>query len=93
MIKGMHGVSSPGGWKPPQGVKPGWDWAPSSGVTPDFKRAPLSARLLESLPFLDRFIYPWMWDHGYFLVHRPGTEPDYSGKMIRLRKIKNTDVD
>jgi hypothetical protein len=94
MIKDMYEVLSPGGWDSPQGTKPGWNWTPPGGIIPDFKRAPLRARFLESLPYLDRFIYPWMWNHGYFLVHRPGAKPDYSSGAITLPKMSKTiDVD
>jgi hypothetical protein len=82
----MNEISSPGGWKAPNGTKPGWNWAPPSGAIPNFRKAPMPIRLVEKIPFIDRLVYPWLWQNGFFLVHKPGTKPDYSGEKAFLYK-------
>jgi len=58
----MH---SPGVWQAPSGARPAWNWVPPDhGLTARLDRVPPWVRVWFRTPFVDRFAYTWMWDHG-----------------------------
>ena len=65
-------VPSPGGWRASSGSVPGWNWVPPCGATLNVDALPLWANLWRRTPLLDRFAYPWLWHHGYWLVAPAG---------------------
>ncbi|SRR6266542_509150 len=68
---GPKRVSSPGGWAPPPGVRPGWNWVPPGGAVPRVDLMPRWVRLWYHTPFIDRFAHAWMWRHGGWEVLPP----------------------
>src|SRR6266511_6462694 len=73
-------VPSPGGWTPPPGVKPGWEWVPPGGASPRLEAMPAWVKLWYRTPFLDRWAYAWMWEHGGWWVDPPNSPPQTSGR-------------
>lgn len=73
--RAFSGVSSPGHWVVPSGMRPGWDWLPEPGASPNLRAMPRWARVWYRLPFIDRFAYEWMWWHGGWSVWVPGDDP------------------
>ncbi len=76
-------IPSPGGWTPPSGVKPGWAWLPPSGASPRLEAMPMWVRLWYWTPFIDRWAYVWMWDHGGLWVEPPGSAPPREDASVR----------
>jgi hypothetical protein len=72
-------VSSPGGWAPPSGVRPGWNWVPPGGAVPRVDLMPRWVRLWYRTPFIDRFAHAWMWKRGGWEVLPP---PGSSGRPL-----------
>lgn len=64
-VADRDGVPSPGTWEPPEGTSPAWNWVPANhGLTPRLDRVPRVVRLWFKTPFIDRWAYVWMWNHG-----------------------------
>ena len=64
-------VASPGGWTPPPSRRPGWNWVPPGGAVPRPDLMPGWVRFAYHTPFVDRFAFEWMWDHGGWEVAPP----------------------
>jgi hypothetical protein len=64
-------VPSPGGWRTPATGLAGWSWAPPGGLRPRLDRVPAWVGLWYRTPFVDRYAYAWMWEHGGWDVLPP----------------------
>lgn len=55
---------------------------------------PMWVNLWRRTPLLARLAYPWMWEHGYWLVQpagRPAGGGDPSGDRVPLRPLRPDD--
>jgi hypothetical protein len=68
-------VRSPGGWRSPGGVRPGWDWLPPGGGVTRPDLVPAWVRVWYHTPFVDRYAHAWMWSRGGFEVIPPFHPP------------------
>lgn len=73
-------VYSPGDWVAPTGSLPGWNWLPEDyGVRPALERIPRWVRAWFRTPFVDRYAYAWMWNHGGLELLPSAEGPGSSG--------------